>query len=122
VQARQLLQSGGKLVAVSPDGEARINLTVDEADEKTLAEVGRVTSQSLTDSGATNLTQEQTTSGAGPALKLTFQYPIEGQGGMTVQAQEIQYYVLHKGKSYVLTVINGPGELASTVAGSLRLR
>ncbi len=121
VQARQLLQYGGKLMVVSPDGRSSLNLTVDRADEKTLEEVGRVTSARLTDSGATELRQEMTTSGAGPALKLTFRYPIEGEGGEKVRADEIQYFVLHEGKSFVLTVINGGAELASTVAASLRL-
>jgi hypothetical protein len=122
VQARQLLQFGGKFMVVRPDGASSINLTVDKTEEKTLAEVGRATSASLTESGATNLQQEMTTSGAGPALKLKFRYPIEGAGGTTVQADEIQYFVLHEGRSYVLTVINGGDELASTVASSLRLR
>ncbi len=122
VQARQLMQSGGKLMVVSPDGVSSINLTVDEADEEDLAEIGRLTSRSLTESGATDLRQEQARTGAGPALKLTFRFPIEGEGGTTVQAEEVQYYVLHDGKSYVLTVINGTADLATTVAASLRLR
>ena len=122
VQARQLLQFGGRLMVVSPDGGSVVNLTVDKATEKNLAEIGRTTADKLREGGATDLTQEQTTSGAGPALKLTFRYPIEGQEGREVQADEIQYLVLHKGRSFVLTVINGAGDLAATVAASLRLR
>lgn len=122
VQARQLLQQGGKLMAVSPDGTSIMNLTVDKADEKTLAEIGRVTTAALQEGGATNIAQEQTTSGAGPALKLTFRYPIEGPGGTMVEADEIQYFVLHEGKSFVITLINSPPDVAAAIAGSLRLR
>lgn len=122
VQARQLLQFGGRVMAVSPDGTSIVNLTVDKADEKSLGEIGRVTSAKLQEAGATDLAQEQTTTGAGPALKLTFRLQIEGQGGTNVQASETQYYVLHKGKSFVITIQNGTPEIASTVAASLRLR
>lgn len=122
LQARQLLQFGGKLMAVSPDGTSIINLTVDKADEKSLAEIGRVTTAKLQEAGATNLSQEQATTGAGPALMLRFRLPIEGQGGATQEANETQYYVLHDGKSFVLTLQNGTDELAASVAGSLRLR
>ncbi len=122
LQARQLLQSGGKMMAVSPDGASILNLTVDRADEKNLAEVGRVTSARLQEAGATDIAQEQTTTGAGPALKLTFKLPVEGQGGATVQANETQYFVLHDGKSFVITLQNGTPEIANTVAASLRLR
>ncbi|MCA1691485.1 MAG: hypothetical protein LC733_04505 [Actinobacteria bacterium] len=122
LQARQLLQSGGKLMAVSPDGVSIINLTVDKADEKTLTEIGRVTSAKLQEAGATNLAQEPATTGAGPALKLRFRLPIEGQGGETQEANETQYFVLHDGKSFVLTFQNATDDLAASVAGSLRLR
>ena len=122
VQARQLLQSGGRVMAVSPDGASVLNLTVDRADEKNLTEVARVTTAKLQEAGATDLVQEQTTTGAGPALKLTFKLPVEGQGGTTVTANETQYFVLHDGKSFVITLQNGTPEIANTVAASLRLR
>lgn len=122
IQARQLLQFAGKLMAVSDDGNSVVNLTIDKTKEKTLAEVAKNTIPTLETNGATDVAQEQTTLPVGPALKLTFKYPIQGQNNQTVTADEIQYYVLHKGKSSVLTIINGPGDLAATVAGTLRLR
>ena len=122
VQARQLLQSGGRLMAVSPDGASVLNLTVDRADEKNLAEVGRVVPAKLQEAGATDIAQEQTTTGAGPALKLTFKLSVEGQGGSSVVANETQYFVLHKGKSFVITLQNGTPDIANAVAASLRLR
>lgn len=122
VQARQLLQSGGRLMAVSPDGASIINLTVDRADEKTLAEVGRVTTAKLQEAGATDVAQEPATTGAGRALKLTFKLLVEGQGGASVQANETQYFVLHNGKSFVITIQNGTPDIATAVANSFRLR
>jgi hypothetical protein len=122
VQARQLLQFGGKLMAVSDDGNSVVNVTIDKTKEKTLAEVAKNTVSNLENNGATDVVQEQASLPAGRALKLTFRYPIEGQNHETVIANEIQYYVLHKGKSIVLTIINGQGDLPATVAGTLRLR
>ena len=122
VQARQLLQSGGRVMAVSPDGASVLNLTVDRADEKNLAEVARVTTAKLQEAGATDVAQEQTTTGAGPGLKLTFKLMVEGVGGTTVVANETQYFVLHDGKSFVITLQNGTPEIANAVAASLRLR
>ncbi len=122
VQARQLLQYGGKVMAVSPDGGSVVNLTIDKTKEKTLDEVAKNTVPNLEQNGASDVRQERATLPAGPAIRLTFRYPIEGQNHETVVADEVQYYVLHKGKSVVLTVINGQGDLANTVAATLRLR
>ena len=122
VQARQLLQSGGRVMAVSPDGASVINLTVDRADEKNLDEVARVTTPKLEEAGATEVAHSQTTTGAGRALKLTFKLPVEGQGGQTVVANETQFIVLKGGKSFVITLQNGTPQIADAVAASLRLR
>ena len=122
VQARQLLQYGGKLMAVSDDGGSVVNITIDKTKEKTLAEVAKNTIPNLETNGATDVAQEQATLPAGAALKLSFKYPIEGQNHETVIADEVRYIVLHKGKSIVLTIINGQGDLPATVAGTLRLR
>jgi hypothetical protein len=122
VRARQVLQFGGKMMAVSPDGGSVVNLTIDKTKEKTLDEVAKNSVPSLEQNGATDLRQERATLPAGAALRLTFRYPIEGQNREMVVADEVQYYILHKGKSIVLTIINGQGELPNTVAGTLRLR
>jgi hypothetical protein len=120
--ARQILQSGGKLMAVTPDGSSRINLTIDKADEKSLEEITQKTTRLLQENGATDLQQSPATTGAGPAVKMTFKYPIPARGNETVVADEVQYYLLRGKKSIVLTVINTPPDVAEAVAGSLRLR
>lgn len=121
-QARQILQSGGKLMAVSKDGNSRINLTVDKAREKTLEEVAKAVVPSLQEGGAQAVQQEQSRTGAGPALKLTFIYPLPGRGNETVPANEVQYYVIKGGKTYVITIINGTPEIIQAAADSFRLR
>lgn len=120
--ARQIAQSGGKFMAVSPDGQARVNLTVDDAQEKTLDELATAIVPVLEESGATGVTQDRADTGAGPALRLTFKFPLPGRGSETVVADEVQYYVIHDDKTFVLTVINGTADLGQSVAGSLRLR
>lgn len=122
IQARQLAQSGGELMAVTPDGKSIINLTADKTKEKTLTQVGTAVSKSLIDNGATDLKQEQATTGAGPALRLTFRYPIPGGSDTPTIADEVQYYVLKGGRSYVLTFINPPADLPAAVAPTFKLR
>ncbi len=120
--ARQIAQSGGKFMAVSPNGVSRVNLTVDKAQEKTLDELAAALLPVLEESGATELSQDRTTTGAGPALRMRFKFPIPGANDEPVIADEVQYYLIHDGKTFVLTVINGAGNLAEDVATSLRLR
>lgn len=122
LQARQLAQSGGKLMAVTPDGKSIVNLTADKTKEKTLAQVGTAVSKSLIDNGATELNQEPSTTGAGPALRLTFKYPIPGGSDTPTIANEVQYYVLKGGRSFVLTFINPPSDLPAAVAATLKIR
>jgi hypothetical protein len=109
-------------MAVSKDGASVVNLTVDKTKEKSLAEIASHTIPELEQNGATNVVQSTTTTGAGPSLKLTFKYPIQGQGDTTVTADEVQYLVLHNKRSFVLTVINGPQDLQDAVAASFRVR
>jgi hypothetical protein len=122
IQARQLLQYGGKVMAVSPDGNSIVNVTGDKAKEKSLTEIGRSTAKSLEENGATELVQEQASTGAGPALKFRFKYPLAGKGDTITMADEVQYYLLEGGRSWVITVINGSNDLADAVAQSFRLR
>jgi hypothetical protein len=120
-QARRLGQSGGLFMAVASDGVANVNLTADDPDEKNLAEVITKSKAALGDFGATNFAEEQATLAGQPATKLTFRLPVETDNG-TVPTDEIQYYMLKGKKAYILTVAAAPAGVASTIAGSLRLR
>lgn len=122
LQARQLLQQGGEVMAVSQDGNSSVNLTAYKSEEKTLDEIATATVKSLEEAGATGVAQERTTLPAGATLKLSFKYPIMGRDNSTVIADEVQYVLLRGNRSFVLTVINPPGDLAQQIATSLRLR
>jgi len=121
-QARQLAQSGGELMAVTADGRSRINLTVFKAPEDSLEEIARETVPRLEAEGATEIQQSQAPTGAGTALRITFKYPLPGRGEEVSIANEVQYYLLKGGKSYVITIINGSAEVVQAVADSLRIR
>jgi hypothetical protein len=120
-QARVLGQSGGKFMAVTPDGTGSVNLTVDKPQEDTLDEIVTNSIASLTNLGASNIVQEPGTLDGKPTVKLTFRFPVDTDAGV-VQTDEIQYYLLENSKAYILSVLAAPPEVASVVASSFRLR
>ncbi len=120
-QARVLGQSGGKFMAVAPDGARSVNLTVDKPKEKTLAEVVRNSKTALTDFGAKNITEENVTVDGKPSVKLTFKLPVQTDAG-TVDTDEVQHYFLEDKNAYILSVLATPPDVATTIASSLRIR
>lgn len=120
-QARILGQSGGKFMAVTPDGTGSVNLTSDTPKEKTLDEIVRSSTARLESEGGTNLKQEPSTLGGSPAVKVSFRFPVETDAG-TVPTDEIQYYMLKDKKAFILTFAAAPADVASAIASSLRLR
>jgi hypothetical protein len=119
-QARKLGQSGGKFMAVAPDGVANVNLTADKPDQKTVAEVVAASRAALAQFGATNFAEEPATLAGKPAIKLSFRIPVETDGG-SIPTDEIQHYMLDGGKAYILTIAAASAEVASTIAGSLAI-
>jgi len=120
-QARVLGQSGGKFMAVAPDGVANVNLTVDKPKEKSVEEIVAASIEGLKNYQATNIAQEPATLAGKPAVRVTFRLPVETDAG-TIPTDEVQYYLLDDKKAYILTVAGAPPEVASTIAGSLALR
>jgi len=120
-QARVLGQSGGKFMAVTPDGTGNVNLTADKPKEKTLQEIVAASVAGLTNLGATNIAQEPATLAGKPAMKLTFRLPVETDAG-TIPTDEVRYYLLEGVKAFILTVAAAPADVAAAVASSLRLR
>lgn len=120
-QARTLGQSGGKFMAVAPDGVANVNLTSDKPDQKTLAEVVAASKDALAGVGATNFAEEPATLAGKPATKVTFRLPVQTDAGV-INNDEVQHYLLEDGKAFILTVAAAPADVASTIAGSLKLR
>ncbi|MDP8937101.1 MAG: hypothetical protein M3O23_05145 [Actinomycetota bacterium] len=122
VQARVVSGGGGKMLAIDPEGRASVNLTVDKAEEKNLAEIVQKSKARLGEFGATNLTETPVTLDGEPATKLSFRLPLETDNG-TVTVAETQYYQLRGGKkAYILTVIDTDDALATLIADSLRIR
>ncbi len=120
-QARILGQSGGKFMAVRPDGEASVNLTVDNPKEMTLEEIVRNSIAALQTFQATNIQQENTTLAGKPAIKLTFRIPVETDNGL-VPTDETQHYILDGDKAYILSILAAPPEVTSAMVSSFRLR
>ena len=120
-QARVLGQSGGKFMAVTPDGGASVNLTVDKPREKTLEEIVRNSIAGLTNFGATNIAQQPATLAGKPAVKVTFRLPVDTDAGV-VQTDETQHYLLDDKKAYILSALATPPQVTEAVAASFRLR
>ena len=120
-QARILGQSGGKFMAVTPDGTGSVNLTVDKAKEKSLEEVVRASVTGLTEFGATNINQAPATVDGKPAVKVTFRLPVQTDAG-TVQTDETQHYLLQDKKAYILSILATPPDVVSAVVSSFRIR
>ena len=122
-QARVLGQSGGKFMAVTPDGAGGVNLTVDKPKEKSIQEIvaNSIAALENPEIGATNLTQEPATLAGKPAIKVSFRLPVITDAG-TIPTDEVQYYLLDDKKAYILTVSAAPPEIGSAIASSLRLR
>ena len=120
-QARVLGQSGGKFMAVAPDGVANVNLTVDKPKEKSVQEIVTASMEALKNFEATNFNQEPATLSGKPAIKLSFRLPVDTDNGR-VPFDEVQHYLLDDKKAYILTVAAAPAGVASTIAGSVKLR
>jgi hypothetical protein len=120
-QARVLGQSGGRFMAVAPDGTSNANLTVDKAKEKTVDEIAQRSTAGLQNFGATNISQEPTTLDGKAALKVSFRLPVETDNG-TVPTDEVQWYLLEGKKAFILTVAAVPTPVANSIANSLKLR
>jgi hypothetical protein len=108
-------------MAVATDGVANVNLTADKPDQKTVAEVVTASIEALRGVQASNINQEPATLAGKPAIRLSFRIPVQTDAG-TVPTDSIQYYLLENGKAYILTVAAAPAEVASTIAGSFKLR
>jgi hypothetical protein len=121
VQARALGQSGGKFMAVTPDGAGNANLTADKPKEKTLQEIVANSIAGLKNLDASDVVQEPSTLAGKPAVKVSFRLPVDTDAGR-IPTDEVQHYLLKNGKAYILTVSAAPPEVASAIAESLRIK
>lgn len=120
-QARVLGQSGGKFMAVTPDGTGSVNLTADKPKEKTLEEIVRSSVVALEEVGATNIRREPSTLDGKPSVKVSLRVPVTTDAGV-IPTDEVQHYLLEGGKAFILTVAAAPDEVGNAIAASLRIR
>lgn len=120
-QARVLGQSGGKFMAVDPEGTSSVNLTVDSPEEDSIEEIIQNSVEALNLVGATGIRDEPSTLDGRPSMKLTFRLPVDTDEGV-VETEETQHYLLRNGKAYILSMLGTPPEVTSTVVSSFRLR
>ncbi|MGH9189297.1 MAG: hypothetical protein ACRD0Q_04590 [Acidimicrobiales bacterium] len=113
--------NGGEMMAVRPDGEASVNLSIGKATEKTIEEVTTGVVSAHNRSGATDVETQSYPVAEGPAVRLTSRFPLTTDEG-TAPTDETQYLLLRNQKAYFLTVLGADRALADTIAGTLRLR
>ena len=121
VLARVIAGSSGKMMAVDQEGVNSVNLTVADAQEETLDELAGKVLAKLRQDGATDLREERVPVAGGPGIKLRFTFPVEIDAGK-VPTEEIQYYAIRDGKTYILTVMGAGEEVAESIARSLAIR
>lgn len=119
-KARVIGQSGGLFMALTPDGNGDVNLTVDKPKEKTLDQIVANTITGLKNLEATDLVQEPATVAGKPGIKLTFKIPNDTDAGRVVN-NAVQYHLLQNKKAYILTATGVPADTGNAIAQSLRL-
>lgn len=123
LQARDLVQKGvGKLVAVRPDGRAKLNLTVDKAKEKKLDEIAEASVTKLLESGATGMEATRPQIDGRPAVRLSFRAGVNVDDGPAVELDEVIYMVQEGRNAFFLTIIGTDAALADTISSTLRIR
>jgi hypothetical protein len=115
---KDLLGSGARLVALTPDGTSEVNLlVVSGADGARLEDFYGPAMAQLQGRGATIESREIADFAGVSALRVTLRFPVPDGGGTV---DEVQYYLLNKGRAYVLT-LSGHDPALGQIASSLRL-
>ncbi len=118
-QARGTLDAGSRLFAIDPTDGSSVNLIVADSRGRSLEKIIEEARGQLAAVGASSLRHERTAVGTRPAVRLEFGLPVTGSGG-SLTVPETQYYVVHSGRLYVLTLFGGSPNLPA-VAESLRI-
>ena len=117
-QLKSVVRSGAYLAAVDLDTGSTVNLIVlpseDEPDE-----IATQAAIQLRGSGATELQKEPVTVDGVPAVRQRFRLPFPGDAG-NVELRESQYYVVRRGKAFILTAVGDSPQL-DQIAASLKL-
>lgn len=117
-QLKSVVRSGANLAAADPATGSTVNLIVLPADSKP-DEIATQTAIQLRSTGATDLTKEKVTVDGISAVRQRFRLPFPADSG-TVELRESQYYVVRRGKAYILTLVGDSPQL-DQIAASFKL-
>jgi hypothetical protein len=116
--AKDLVGNGGRLLALSPDGSANVNVIVTAAGDATLDDIPGPAVDRLRQRGAVLRSEERTTVAGVPCVKLVLTLPPTPDG--TATSDKTQYYALAGGRAYVLT-LTGHDPALELIANSLQI-
>ena len=117
-QLEGAVRDGARLAAADPATGSTVNLIILPADAS-LEDLAKAAALRLRQTGATGLTQESATVDGVPAVRQRFRVTFPADPG-TVELQESQYYVVRRGKAYILTLVGDSPQLEQ-IAASLQL-
>ena len=117
-QLKGAVRDGARLAAADPATGSTVNLIILPADAN-LEDLAKAAAVRLRQTGATELRQESSTVDGLPAVRQRFRVTLPAGTG-TVELRESQYYVVRRGKAYILTLVGDSPEL-DQIAASFKL-
>ncbi len=118
-QLKSVVRSGANVAAVDPATGSTVNLIVLPADSKP-DEIAAQAAVQLRNTGATELQRQEVTVDGEPGVRQRFRLPFPDEAGGVVELRESQYYVVRRGKAYILTLVGDSPDL-DRIAESLEL-
>ena len=118
-QLKSVVRGGANVAAVDPATGSTVNLIVLPADSEP-DEIATQAAVQLRSTGATELQREDVTVDGEPAVRQRFRLPFPSDAGGVVDLRESQYYVVRRGKAYILTLVGDSPDL-ERIAESLQL-
>lgn len=114
--AQGLIAGGGRLFAIHPERSSNVNLIVTDAQGAELEDIPEPAVSELRRRGAIIESQERATLGGEDAVKVTMKFPVTA----TETVEEVQYYVIKRGKAFILT-LTGRDPALDVIVESVRL-
>ncbi|HEV3400438.1 MAG TPA: hypothetical protein VG078_01350 [Acidimicrobiales bacterium] len=118
-QLKSVVRNGANAAVVDPATGSTVNLIVLPADSEP-DEIATQAAIQLRGTGATELQKEEVTVDGVSAVRQRFLLPFPSEAGGVVQLRESQYYVVRRGKAYILTLVGESPDL-DRIATSFQL-
>ncbi len=118
-QLKSVVRNGANAAVVDPATGSTVNLIVLPADSEP-DEIATQAAIQLRGTGATELQKEEVTVDGVSAVRQRFLLPFPNDAGGVVQLRESQYYVVRRGKAYILTLVGESPDL-DRIATSFQL-